>query len=74
MKFTYLMGTSSTPLKLFFHKFSFVINTLFPPWRDMLCAGRVKLFSETSVLFARAVFQLVIVRKNGVLGVHTSWG
>jgi hypothetical protein len=29
MKFTYVMGTSYKNLRLFFHKFSFIINTLF---------------------------------------------
>jgi hypothetical protein len=29
MKFTYILGTSSTKLRLFFHKVSFFMNTLF---------------------------------------------
>lgn len=31
MKFKCIMGTSFTQFKLFFHKVSFIINTLFPP-------------------------------------------
>jgi hypothetical protein len=46
MKFTYVMGTSFTYLRLSFHKVSVVINSLFPPLRDTLYAGRVKHFDE----------------------------
>jgi hypothetical protein len=31
MEFKYIMGTSFTKFQLFFHKVSFIINTLFPP-------------------------------------------
>jgi hypothetical protein len=58
------MGTSFTKLRLFFHKVSFIINILPPPLREMLNAGRVKLFAEASELFTHAVFQLVVVRKT----------
>jgi hypothetical protein len=58
------MGTLFTKLRLFFHKVSFTINTLFPPLRQTLYAGRVKLFAEASVLVTHAVFQLIVVRKT----------
>jgi hypothetical protein len=44
------MGTSSTKLRLFVHKVSFIINTHFPPLRQTPYAGRVKLFAEASKL------------------------
>jgi hypothetical protein len=31
--------------------------------RETLCAGRVKIFAEVLMLYTRAVFQYVIVRK-----------
>jgi hypothetical protein len=40
------MGTSLTKFRLFLPKASFIINTLFPPLRETLYAGRVKLFAE----------------------------
>jgi hypothetical protein len=58
MKFTYIMGTSCRKLGLFCHKVVFIINTVFPPLRETLYAGRIKLFAETSELFTYAVFQL----------------
>jgi hypothetical protein len=36
IKFAYIMGTSLTKLRLFFHKVSFVIDTIFPPLHEML--------------------------------------
>ena len=36
------------------------INTLFPPLRETLYAGRVKFFAEESKLYKHAVFQLVV--------------
>jgi hypothetical protein len=63
MKFTYFMGTSFTKLRLFFHKVS-ITNTLFTPSRETLYAGRVKLITEASELFAHAVFRLVVFRKT----------
>jgi hypothetical protein len=62
MKLTY-HGYILHKVKIF-HKVSFIINTLFPPLRQTLYAGRVKLFAEASVLFTHAVFQLVVVRKT----------
>jgi hypothetical protein len=59
MKFTYIVGTSFTKLRLFFYKASFIINTLLPPLREALYAGRVKLFAEASELFTHSVFQVV---------------
>jgi hypothetical protein len=35
---------------------------IFPPLREMLYAGHVKLFAEASELFTQDVFQLVVVR------------
>jgi len=71
MKLTYIMGAFFTKLRLFFHKVSFIINTLFPPLRQTLYAGRVKLFAEASELVTHAVS----VRRRpqyGVLGAHPS--
>jgi hypothetical protein len=56
MKLTYIMGTSFTNLRLFFHKVSFIINALLPPLHEMLYTGRVKLFAEASERFTHAVF------------------
>jgi len=47
----------------FFHKVSFIINALFPPLRDILYSGCIKLFAEASELFAHVVFQLVVIHK-----------
>jgi hypothetical protein len=46
MKFTYIMGTFFTKFRLFFHKVSFIISTLFPSLPKTLYAGRVKVFAE----------------------------
>jgi hypothetical protein len=67
MKLTYIVGTFFTKLRLFFHKVS-ITNTLFPPLRQTLYAGRVKLFAEASELFMHAVFQLVVVRNTASSG------
>jgi hypothetical protein len=64
MKFTYIMGTSLTKLRLFFHKVFFIVDVHFPSLRKMLYAGSVKLFTEASELFTHAVFELVVVRKT----------
>jgi len=64
MKFTYSMGTSLAKLRLFFHKISFIINTLFPLLCEMLYASPMKFFAEASELFTLAVFQLVIIHKK----------
>jgi hypothetical protein len=45
------MGTSLAKLGLYFHKVSSIVNTRFPPLRETLYAGRVKLFAEASELF-----------------------
>jgi hypothetical protein len=57
------MGTYFTKLRLFFYKVSFIINTHFPPLREMLCGGRVTLFAEVSEFFVHVVFQCVIIHK-----------
>jgi len=64
------MGTSFTSLRLFFHKVSII--SVFSPLREMLYAGRVKLYAEASELFTHAVFQLAVVLQTGILGVHPS--
>lgn len=62
MKFAYILGTSFTELKLFFHKV-FIINTLFPSFFEMLCAACIKLFAKASELFMHVMFQLIIICK-----------
>lgn len=70
MKFMYSMGTSLAELRLFFHKVSFIINTLFPLLCEMLYAGCMKLFAEASELFTHAVFQPVIHKKTSLECIH----
>jgi hypothetical protein len=41
MKFTYNTGTSLTKLRLFFPEVFFIINTLFPPFRETLYHRRI---------------------------------
>ena len=53
IKFTYITGASFTKLRLFFHKVSSIINTLFPPLRETLYACRAKLSAERQS-FSRA--------------------
>lgn len=48
MQYTYIKGTPFTALRLFLHKVSFTINTLFPPIRETLYAGRVEPSAEAS--------------------------
>lgn len=55
MKITYIMGSSFTNLRMFFHKVS-IFNTLFAPSRANLNSSRVKPFAEA--------FQLVVIRKT----------
>jgi hypothetical protein len=62
------MGTTFTNLRLFLHKVSFIINTLFPTLRDAPNACHIKLLVEASKLLIYAVFR----PQNGVLGVHPS--
>jgi hypothetical protein len=57
------MGISFKKQRLFFHKVTFIINTISPFVHGMLYAGRVKLFVEASELIKNAVFQLVLFRK-----------
>lgn len=73
MKYTDIIGTLCTKLRLFFHEVSFVISTLFPPLHEVLYTGHVKLFAKASELFMHAVLQLVIIHKT-VFGVHPSGG
>jgi hypothetical protein len=73
IKFTYIIGTVFINLRLFFHKFSFIINTLFPPLQETLYAGRVKLFAEASKLFAHALSARRLPQ-NGLILVHPSGG
>jgi hypothetical protein len=53
------MGTSFTKLILFVHKVSIIINKLFLPLREMLCAGKRKLCVEGSEIITPFVFQPV---------------
>jgi hypothetical protein len=62
MQFTYIMGSSFTKLRLFFHVVSIIINTHFPPLRETQYAGRVEPFAVS----ARRC------RQNSGLGVHAS--
>jgi hypothetical protein len=59
IKFTYIMSTSSTNVRLFFQKFS-ISNTLCTPLLEILHAGSVQTFAETSELFMHALFRLVV--------------
>jgi hypothetical protein len=65
MQSTYIMGSSFTKLKLFFHTVSITINTLFPSLHETQYAGRL----ELSAVPARRRR-----RQNGGLGVHASGG
>ena len=64
------MGMPFIKFRLFFHKDSFIINILFPPLRDTLYAGRVKLFAEAWALNARHVSFRRRGPQNDVLGAH----
>jgi hypothetical protein len=64
MKFMCIMGTSFTKWRLFFHKISFNIITLFPTLCETLYAGYIKLFAEALELFMRTVFQFVVICKT----------
>jgi len=70
MKSIEIVLTSFMKLRLFFHKVS-IINTFFPPLRETLYSGRVKLFAE-----APKLLMLVCSGRrrpqNGVVGVHPS--
>lgn len=73
MKFTCIIGSSITKLRLFFYKVSFIINTLFLPPCEMLCASHIKHFLKALELFMHAVIQLVTIQ-NDILAVHPSRG
>jgi len=59
MQFTSIRITSFTKLRLYFHKVSFIINTIFPTLHETLYDGRVKFPDVASELF-----RLVTVRKT----------
>jgi hypothetical protein len=69
--YIYIVSTSITKLQLVFHKV-FIINMLFPPLHETLCASRIKLFAEALELITQAVFQHC--SQNGVLRVHPAGG
>jgi hypothetical protein len=64
MHCTYITDTPFTALRLFLHKVSFTIDTLFPPTRETLYAGRVEPSAETLGFYTRAFLQLVVFRKT----------
>lgn len=64
MKFVHFVGTSFTMLRLFSHKVSSSINTLFTHLCEMLWACSVKFFAEASELFMHLVFHLGVVLKS----------
>ena len=77
MKFTYVMSTTFTKLKWFFHNVSLIINTVFPPLRGTPYAGRVKLFAEALRSCHRCPFHhpsndgpTVWVNVFGILNIH----
>ena len=51
-------------VQITFHKVSSIINTFFSPLRETLYAGTVKLYSEASQLFRKAVLQVIVVSKT----------
>jgi hypothetical protein len=57
MKFTRVVGTVFTALIFFFTWVFFIINTLLPPMRETLYAGRMKPSAEASGLYTHTVFQ-----------------
>jgi hypothetical protein len=54
--FTYTLGTSFTELRLFFHKFSNINNTVILTFCETLYADSIKLFAEASEIFTHVVF------------------
>ena len=70
-KTAHFVGTDFTKLRLFFHKFPFIMNTISVPLCVTLYAGTVKLFAEASEPFIHAVSAPRRLQ-NGVLGVHPS--
>lgn len=59
MKYTYVMSTAFTKLRLFFPQILLSYQQTFPPLCETLLAGCVKVFAEALELFTHAVFQLV---------------
>jgi hypothetical protein len=57
----YITATPFTALRLFFHKVSFIIDTLFPPTREKLHASHVEPSAEASGRYTHALLQLVVV-------------
>jgi len=64
MAFKRITGTSFTKFRWFIHKAPFINNTLFPPFREMLYAGHVKLFVKVSRLFMHAMVKVVICKNS----------
>jgi hypothetical protein len=64
IKLARITGTSYTKLRLFLHKVSSIISTLFPTLHEMLNAGQLKLFLEALGLITYAVFKLIIACKT----------
>jgi len=54
--FTYTLSTSFTELRLFFHKISYINNTVFLTFCETVYAGSLKLFAEASEIFTHVVF------------------
>jgi hypothetical protein len=68
MKFTCIKGISVRKLRLFLHKISFIINTIFPPLHARLYAGYIKLFAAVSrQLFTHIVFEHLIQQNSTYL-------
>jgi len=70
-KAAHIVGAGFTNLRLFSHKFPFIMNTTFVPLLVTLYAGTVKLFAEASEPFIHALSALRLL-ENFVLGVHPS--
>ena len=58
-KFTHIMGTSFTKLRLLLHKVPFIINKLYPPLHEMLYAGHIQLFAEALWCLSPIFFSLL---------------
>jgi hypothetical protein len=63
IKFTHTIRASFTKLRLIFHTFSLIINTLVPRLRETMYAARVKLFADCRG-FSRTLLRLVVVCKT----------
>jgi len=62
MKYTNVMCTSFTKLRLFMLRVS-SINTLFPSFHELLHATHVKFLAKVSQLLMHTVVQLIIICK-----------